>query len=145
MKRRTGLGVAIAAALAAPAAVAGPGDEPIPDRVQVRGYEFNLTVSKDKLVPGEVIINYLNTGEDPHDLRFQRLAPRGVQVGRERGVGALEPEEHVNIHAHLRKSTRYVLWCSLPDHRELGMEAVIRTRKHRRPHILAPSPDSSAG
>jgi len=39
--------------------------------------------------------------------------------------------DRANLDAHLRKASSFVLWCSLNDHRLFGMEATLRTRKHR--------------
>ena len=121
--------VAVVALGAAP--VAGAKPPPAPDRVQVRGLEYDLLLSKAKLTPGRAIVQFLNAGEDAHNLRLQRLDPSGAQVGPELGVGEVEPGAYENIDAHLRKRSKYVLWCSLADHRERGMEAFLRTRRHR--------------
>lgn len=92
----------------------------------MRGVEFDLTLSKQKLRPGRVIVQFLNDGEDPHDLRLQR---RGDTA--ELGIGEIVPGEYENLDAHLRKASTDVLWCSLDGHREAGMEATLRTRKRR--------------
>jgi hypothetical protein len=121
-------------ALAAAAAIASPAMgavTPAPERVQVRGSEFNLTLSKTKVRPGRAIVQFLNSGEDPHDLRLQRLGAGGPD-GPELGLGEVEPGEYANLDTRLRKRSSYVLWCSLLDHRQLGMEATLRTRRHRR-------------
>ena len=58
----------------------------MPDRVGVRGSEFDLVLSKAKVKPGRVIVQFVNGGEDPHDLRLQRLDPAtGAQTGAELG------------------------------------------------------------
>jgi hypothetical protein len=121
--------VAVVALGAVP--VAGAKPSPPPDRVQVRGLEYDLLLSKAKLTPGRAIVQFLNAGEDAHNLRLQRLEPSGAQIGPELGVGEVEPGAYENIDAHLRKRSKYVLWCSLADHRERGMEAFLRTRRHR--------------
>ena len=100
--------------------------------MQVRGSEFDLLLSKQKLTPGRVIVQFLNSGEDDHDLRLQRLDSAGAQIGPELGAGEVEPGAYENIDARLRKRSTYVLWCSLGDHRQRGMEALLRTRRHRR-------------
>jgi hypothetical protein len=131
--RRLGVLAALAVclgALTAPAFVPAKPTEQIPDRVQVRGSEFDLTLSKGRLTPGRVIVQFVNSGEDAHDLRMQRLGPAG-QEGPELGVGEVAPGEYANLDIHLRKGSSYVLWCSLKEHRPLGMEATLRTRKHR--------------
>jgi hypothetical protein len=126
------LTAALLVAVLAWAATAAAKPEPAADRVQVRGSEFELVLSKRKLTPGRVIVQFLNAGEDDHDLRFQRLDSTGVQVGPELGAGEVEPGAYENIDTRLRKRSTYVLWCSLGDHRERGMEAHLRTRRHRR-------------
>jgi hypothetical protein len=122
---------ALAAAIAIGTPALGRVADPAPARVQVRGSEFNLTLSKTKVKPGRAIVQFLNSGEDPHDLRLQRLGPAGAE-GPELGLGEVEPGEYANLDTRLRKRSSYVLWCSLLDHRELGMEATLRTRRHRR-------------
>ena len=97
------------------------------DRVQVRGSEFDLVLSKQKLRPGKVIIQFLNNGEDPHDLRIVRIGDEA-----QFGFGMVGPTEYENLETGLRKKSSYVLWCSLPGHRESGMEAVLKTKQRRR-------------
>ncbi len=126
------LALALAAAALAFAASAAAKPEPAPDRVQVRGSEFDLLLSKRKVTPGRVIVQFVNAGEDDHDLRLQRLDSAGAQFGLELGAGEVEPGAYENIDARLRKRSTYVLWCSLGDHRQRGMEALLRTRRHRR-------------
>jgi hypothetical protein len=104
---------------------------PLPDRVQARGTEFDLTLSKQKLRPGRAIVQFLNDGEDAHDLRVQRVGETGAGEGPELTVGVVSPGEYANLDVHLRKRSIYVLWCSLGDHRERGMEAALRTKKRR--------------
>jgi plastocyanin len=133
--KRTALtvaGFAVAALLSASVAGAKPSSEPVPDRVGVRGSEFDLLLSKRKVKPGRVIVQFVNAGEDPHDLQLQRLAPDGTQVGPQVGAGVVTPGSYDNLDLHLKKGSRYVLWCSLADHRQRGMEATLRVGKHRR-------------
>ena len=122
---------ATAASLAVPALAPGRPDPPDPDRVLVRGSEFDLTLSKAKVRPGRVIVQFFNDGEDPHDLRLQRLVS-GAPDGSEFGTGELGPGEFDNIDTQLRRRSSYVLWCSISDHRGQGMEATLRTKKRRR-------------
>lgn len=131
MMRVTAIGAALiaTASLAASSAGAKPA-EPVPDRVGVRGSEFDLILSKTKVKPGRVIVQFVNAGEDSHDLKLQRVGPSG-QEGPELGVGAIAPGEYENLDAHLKKRATYVLWCSLSDHRQRGMEASLRVAKRR--------------
>jgi hypothetical protein len=131
--------VAFCAALVAAASLgvttagaAKPAEEPVPDRVGVRGSEFDLLLSKLKVKPGRVIVQFVNSGEDPHDLRLQRLDPStGTQVGPELGSGVVAPSTYDNLDLRLKKGSRYVLWCSLTDHRSRGMEATLKVGKRR--------------
>jgi hypothetical protein len=133
--RATLVGAAIIAALALAGDVsaAKPKPHPGPDRVQARGSEFDLILSKPKVRPGRVLVQFLNDGEDPHDLRLQRIDALGAPVAEEFGVGVLAPGAYESLDTRLDKRATYVLWCSLSDHRARGMEAVLRTKKRHRP------------
>lgn len=117
---------ALLAALALSGQAAGRAPQPAPDRVLVRGTEFDLVLSKQRVRPGRVIVQFVNAGEDPHDLRM-RL--EGGEV--ESGLGEIGPGDYANLDTRLRKSSTYALWCSLPGHRESGMDAAVRTKKRR--------------
>jgi hypothetical protein len=105
--------------------------ERVPDRVQVRGTEFDLTLSKQRLRPGTAIVQFLNAGEDPHDLKLQRLGAGGPE-GPEFAIGVVGPGDYENLEAKLRKRSNYRLWCSLSDHAARGMDATLRTKKRKR-------------
>ena len=92
---------AVALCALAPGAGAKPG-EAVPDRVLVRGTEFNLTLSKAKVAPGRVIVQFLNDGEDPHDLRIARVGDEA-----EFGFGEVGPGDYQNLDARLRKRSTY--------------------------------------
>ncbi len=118
------LGAVLTGLALAPAAA--PAEKPPPERLMVRGLEFDLLLSKRKLQPGRAVIQFVNAGEDAHDLRIQRAGQAG-----EFGFDSVEPGEYESLETHLKRSSTYVLWCSLADHRALGMEAALRTKKRR--------------
>jgi hypothetical protein len=120
MKRLVVLTFCLSLFAAAPANSA----EQVPERVMVRGTEYDLTLSKTKLTPGRAIIQFVNAGEDPHDLRLQRLGDDA-----EVSIGVVPSGTYSNLDTRLRRGSKYVLWCSLSDHRQRGMEATLRTRK----------------
>jgi hypothetical protein len=79
------------------------------------------------LKAGPAIVELYNLGEDDHDLVIQR-------IGSARPVGRIAPlhsrkvaDRELNL-----KPGRYVLWCSLADHRALGMQTQLR--------VVAPKP-----
>jgi hypothetical protein len=118
-------GVAVLGAADAPAAERG--EHPV-TRVGVRGDEFNLVLSRTKVNPGHAIVQFQNSGEDPHDLRLRRA---GTET--EYGTGELEPGEFESLpRIWLKRGTKYRLWCSLENHVAYGMEATLRVRKRRR-------------
>jgi plastocyanin len=118
-------GVAVLGAADAPAAERG--ERPV-TRVGVRGDEFNLVLSRTRVNPGHAIVQFQNTGEDPHDLKLRRA---GTQT--EYGTGELGPGEVASLpQIWLKRGTRYRLWCSLENHASYGMEAALRVRRKRR-------------
>ena len=121
-----GLAAIGACGLLAGAAPAKP--PPDPSRVLLSGVEFDLTLSRQMLRPGRVISQVLNQGEDPHNLRLQRTDLPGKP---EFGFGELGPGEYENLDVRLGKRATFTLWCSLAEHRGLGMEATLRTKKRR--------------
>lgn len=123
--------VALAVACAVPAgASAGPADT-APSRLQVQGLEYELLLSRQKLRPGDAIVQFLNAGEDSHNLRLQRVDSAGGGRGPELGLGEVEPGAYENLAAHLHRGSTYELWCSVTDHRAQGMDATLRTKRHR--------------
>jgi hypothetical protein len=125
-RARLAVGLALLlAAVSAPAEAAKP--PPAPSRLLVRGEEFNLLLSQLKLNPGNAIVQFQNAGEDPHDLWIQRVGGSG-----QLSIGELAPGDVGELGLRLERDSRYELWCSLPRHRELGMEASLRVRRKRR-------------
>lgn len=117
--------VALAAA-AGPAPAAERGDRP-PTRIGVRGDEFSLVLSRTRVAPGPAVVQFQNLGEDPHDLQLQRIG--GV---RELGTGELGPGDFASLpQIHLKRSSRYRLWCSLENHASYGMEATLKVKRRR--------------
>jgi plastocyanin len=120
VKRLVTLG-ALLAMCAAPASAGvmavGVSNTPPPD-------EFGFVLTKTKAGPGPAIIEYTNTGEDDHDLKMKRLGSKRVWELPRLAHGTSD-----RIEIDLKPDSRYVLWCSLPDHRERGMEATLRVRR----------------
>jgi plastocyanin len=107
-----GVLAAVVLAAPAPAAVA-------PARVQVSAKEFFFALSRHRVVAGPAIVELVNLGEDPHDLRLQRIG--GGRVWRSPVVF---PGAYHDVEATLVPG-RYRLWCSIAGHRALGMQATL--------------------
>jgi plastocyanin len=120
-----GLGAcALAGAITALAAERG---ERPPTRVGVRGDEFSLVLSRTRVAPGPAVIQFQNSGEDPHDLKLQRMGG-----ARELGTGELGPGEFASLpQIRLKRASSYRLWCSLENHVSYGMEATLKVKRRR--------------
>lgn len=96
---------------------------PTPARLGVQAEEFHLVLSRPSVRAGVVEIELQNTGQDPHDLRLRRVGGHHTFT-----IPVTQPGARRTIAIHL-KPGRYRLWCSLADHRSLGMQAVLRVRR----------------
>jgi plastocyanin len=92
---------------------------PAPARVQVVAKEFYFVLSRHTVVAGPAIVELVNFGEDPHDLRLQRVG--GTRVF---ATPQVQPGDHHDLSLTLAPG-RYRLWCSIANHRQLGMQAVV--------------------
>jgi len=112
----------VAAVAAAAAVVLAPGAAalaPAPARVQVSAKEFFYALSRHTVRAGPAIVELVNFGEDPHDLRLERLGG-----GRLWKTPLVYPGAYYDLNATLVPG-RYRLWCSVANHRQLGMTAVL--------------------
>ncbi|HSC50576.1 MAG TPA: hypothetical protein VLD16_09970 [Gaiellaceae bacterium] len=110
-------------ALAAVVVALGLGWHATPARVGVSATEFHLTLSRASVKAGVVEIELQNDGQDPHDLRIRRVG--GAHTF---SVPLVAPGKHRTIALRMRPGS-YRLWCSVADHRALGMQAVLRVRR----------------
>jgi plastocyanin len=102
--------------------VESPGAPTGPAHVQVtaedtEGYRFVL--SRSSVPAGQVIIEFVNHGQDEHNLN--------VKPGEESLVGSL-PNTASGGHPQLALNLRpgsYTLFCSLPGHEAKGMKATL--------------------
>ncbi len=118
--------LAVALLAAAVAAAAAPAAR-APSRVQVVADEFDLDQSRYTLRAGPAIIELVNSGEDDHDLALRRRAP-GARTYK---IPTVLPGKLARLRATLAPG-RYVLWCTIADHRELGMETRLTVVRPRR-------------
>ena len=90
-----------------------------PARAQVVAREFSLALSRPSIKAGNAIIEFANFGEDAHDLRLQRVGGRKI-YGWPLGQSGAVDDKALRL-----VPGRYRLWCSLGNHRALGMIATL--------------------
>ncbi len=111
---------ALAAAAAVALAPAGAGAKTFPTRIQVTAKEFWYVLAPGRTVKeGPAVIQFVNYGQDPHDMRLQRVGSTKVY-----SVPTVQPGDHYDLSVTLTPG-RYLLWCSIANHRQLGMQATL--------------------
>lgn len=118
--RRAAL-LAIAAAIALPSIAGSSAGASSPNRLLVTGVEYSLTLSHAPLAPGRTLVQFHNSGGDPHNLIIQKAAGGP----KHRTPDHTAPDGTDTISLRLRKGTTYVFYCSLKHHRAKGMEAYV--------------------
>ncbi len=108
-----------AAAVAALVLCGAASAKTFPTRVQVTAKEFYYTLSGRSVKAGPAIIQFVNYGEDPHDMRVERVG--GTRIY---GTPVMQPGSYYNLSVDLLPG-KYELWCSIANHRALGMEATL--------------------
>jgi plastocyanin len=101
------------------AAVLHGSPAPAPARVQVVAQEYSFGLSRLHVTAGSAVIELANFGQDPHDLRVQRNGSRHIA-----GLGDVTPGKRGELTLRLAPG-RYSFWCSIADHRQLGMRATL--------------------
>ena len=97
-----------------------------PARVQVVAQEFRYSLSRSNVKAGRVIVELVNHGQDTHDLDIRRVG--GKHIFR---FPSVQPGQVVDRELKLRPG-RYLLWCAIADHNELGMHATLRVLRRKR-------------
>jgi plastocyanin len=103
--------------------LATPPPPPPPARVQVLAREFGYSLSRQSIKAGVAIIELSNGGEDAHDLRMQRVGGKRVYAWPTTPAGGVVDETFKLLPG------RYRLWCSVANHRTLGMQATLVVKR----------------
>ena len=103
--------------------IGAPAEASAPARLQVVAREFRFVLSRPSLKAGPAIVELVNFGQDAHDLRMRRIG--GTRVY---GLRILQPGERAQLRLKLQRG-RYLLWCSVANHRALGMRARLVVRR----------------
>jgi plastocyanin len=96
---------------------------PPPARVQVVAREFGYSLSRQSIKAGPAIVELSNAGEDAHDLRMQRVGGSRVYAWPTTPAGEVADETFRLLPG------RYRLWCSIANHRALGMQATLVVKR----------------
>ena len=121
----------LAAAGPTGAATSDPGDPPLDAaRIQVKAFEYGFILSRPFVRSGPLIAEYDNTGEDAHNLRIRRVRAPGRPKARPLRIKAVASRTRVTQTFHLRPGV-YNLYCSLPGHAGLGMQAKLVVKARR--------------
>ena len=111
--RRARIGVALAGLLLALAACGGSSQ---PGRVEVTASEFAFEPNPIQVTAGqEATLVFTNAGTTEHDFAVDEL-----------GIMALaKVNETVEVELGALEAGTYTVYCSIPGHREAGMEATL--------------------
>lgn len=91
--------------------------------VQAQGSEFRIGLSRTQIKPGRLRLEFINYGEDIHDLAIRKAGGKKVH-----NVGATKPGERSVGRYSVRRGS-YLLWCTIADHRARGMRATLRVKR----------------
>jgi hypothetical protein len=88
--------------------------------LQVTQIEYHLLLSEAVVKAGPVSLEEIDGGMDQHDLRLRHQGSSHVI-----GEPLLSPGERWDGVVDLKPGL-YHLWCSLPQHKALGMHAILK-------------------
>lgn len=119
------IAIVVSFGVAASALTATPGEAAKSPRsaVQAGGTEFRIALSRSHVRPSRLRLEFVNYGEDIHDLAIRRVGTSDV-----RNLGVARPGNR-NVGRFTVKRGTYQLWCTISDHRARGMSAVLKVRR----------------
>ena len=92
---------------------------PAVPRVQVAATEYSYTMSRTSVPAGRVIVEFVNRGQDEHNLK---LAEAGGELA---GSFPNTLSGGVSDQSLILRAGSYTLFCSLPEHESKGMRATL--------------------
>jgi plastocyanin len=81
---------------------------------------FRFVLSRPTVPAGRVIIEFINHGQDEHNLNALEPADGSVAGS----IGNTAPNAHPSLTVNLTRGS-YTLFCSLADHEAKGMKATL--------------------
>ncbi len=99
-----------------------------PAHLLINAQEYSLWPSRRSVPAGPLLVELWNRGQDMHDAWIRRLNASGQMVGPVLGrVPVTLPGRLGQATWHL-KAGRYELYCSMPGHMALGMQAQLTVK-----------------
>jgi plastocyanin len=127
--------VVVVVALAAWSAWAGAGPiagagaaaklKPAPTHLLVYAQEWSVWPSRESLPAGTIHVELWNRGQDMHDLRIRHVNTHSQMVGPVDGAVKVTPSGGITYATWHLKRGRYMIYCSMPGHFQMGMHARI--------------------
>jgi plastocyanin len=96
----------------------GPPGRLLATEKEISSTELQLQLSRPSLSTGSAIVEQYNAGSDPHNLIIERSGQVAF------AYPTLDPGGDQRQTVYLARGT-YTLYCSLLDHRSLGMQATL--------------------
>ena len=90
-----------------------------PTLVQVTAKEFWFALSSRSAKSGPAVIQFVNFGQDAHDMKVQKVGTTRVF-----SAPVVQPGDHYDLSLTLAPG-RYLLWCSIANHKQLEMQATL--------------------
>lgn len=94
--------------------------------VQASGSEFRIGLSRSRVQPGSLRLEFVNFGEDDHDLAIRRVGNQTTD-----NVGLTHPGDRNVKRLKVRRGA-YMLWCTISDHRARGMRATLKVSSKKK-------------
>jgi plastocyanin len=100
-----------------------PASAPAPAHVEVTAEDtaaFRFVLSRPSVPAGRVILEFVNHGQDEHNLNAIEPAEGSVAGS----IPNTAPNAHPSLSVDLRRGS-YTLFCSIADHEAKGMKATL--------------------
>ncbi len=123
MRRLLAIPICTALAAMACGGAAAAARKHTPAHLLINAQEWSLWPSRSSVPAGTVLVELWNRGQDMHDTWIRRVNASGQMVGPVLGRVRVTMPGHISDATWHLKAGRYELFCSMPGHLKLGMEA----------------------
>jgi plastocyanin len=111
--------VVLVAVAASERALAGRSGNSATTRLAVTGGEYWFKLSRARVPRGTVYVTFINSGSEPHDLKF---------IGKSPMTRVLLPGTKQTIKLVFKKRGRYNFLCTIGEHALNGMSGTLTVR-----------------